>query len=108
MRRETGGSINSGSLTSGLPPLTSSLIGDQRGPPYSVLSQETLMTTIAEDVRTQIASLLAKGVLAHWQRMKRSEVPPIARKDDAVVSPRLSRRGRTRRVIRRPVSEVGV
>ena len=63
------------------------------------------MTTIAEDVHTQIASLLAKGVLAHWQRMKRSEVLPIVMKADVAESPRLSRRDRPRRVIRRPVAE---
>ncbi len=32
------------------------------------------MTSVDEDVRTQIAALLAKGVLAHWQRIKRSVV----------------------------------
>ncbi len=65
------------------------------------------MTSIAEDVLTQIASLLAKGVLAHCQRMKRSEVLPVRRKVELSASPRLSRRSQSRRVIRRVVSESG-
>ncbi len=41
MRQETGGSINSDSLTSGRKPHASSLIGDQHGlPTLFVLSQE--------------------------------------------------------------------
>ena len=58
-------------------------------------------------VLPEIAAILAKGVLAHWQRMKRSEVLPIPRKAELSESPRLSRRGRSRRVIRRPIAESG-
>ncbi len=42
------------------------------------------MTSAAEDVRTQIAALLAKGVLAHWQRMKRSDVPARSTRIDSI------------------------
>ncbi len=58
-------------------------------------------------VLPEIAAILAKGVLAHWQRMKRSEVLPIPRKAELSEMPRLSRRDRPRRVIRRPVAESG-
>ena len=65
------------------------------------------MTSVAEDVRTQIAALLAKGVLTYWQRMKRSEVLPIPSEVEVPHSPRRSRCGRPRRVIHRPLSESG-
>ena len=53
----------------------------------------------------EIAAILARGVLAQRQRLKRPEVLPVPRKAELLESPRLSRRGRSRRVIRRPVSE---
>ena len=65
------------------------------------------MTSAAEDVRTQIASILAKGVLVYWQRMRRPEVLPVPIKDETAETSRLSRRGRPRRVIHRPLSESG-
>jgi hypothetical protein len=65
------------------------------------------MTSVAEDVRTQIASILAKGVLAYWQRMRRPEVLPVPSKDEMAESSRLSRCGRSRRIIHRPLSESG-
>ena len=65
------------------------------------------MTSVAEDVRTQIAALLAKGVLAHWQRMKRSDVLPVQRDVEVARSTRPTRCGRPRRVIHRPLSESG-
>jgi hypothetical protein len=65
------------------------------------------MTSVAEDVRTQIAALLAKGVLTYWQRAKRSEVLPVPSEAEVSQPLRRSRRGRPRRVIHRPVSESG-
>lgn len=65
------------------------------------------MTSVAEDVRTQIAALLAKGVLAHWQRMRRPEVLPTPSQVEMAESPRPTRRSRPRRVIHRPLSESG-
>jgi hypothetical protein len=65
------------------------------------------MTSVAEDVRTQIASILAKGVLAHWQRTKRSEVLQVPMDVELSKSPRQTRRDRPRRVIHRPLSESG-
>ena len=55
----------------------------------------------------QIAAILARGVLALRQRMKRPEVLPIPSKAEISELPRLSPRGRPRRVIRCPVSESG-
>jgi hypothetical protein len=65
------------------------------------------MTSVAEDVRTQIAALLAKGVLTYWQRAKRSEVLPVPSEVEVARSPRPTRRDRPRRVIHRPLSESG-
>jgi hypothetical protein len=65
------------------------------------------MTSVAEDVRTQIASILARGVLAHWQRMKRSEVLPVPSDVEVPQLPRRSKRDRPRRIIHRPLSESG-
>lgn len=87
--------------------------GDQRGPRFPFLFlMETLMSRLnvfrtEGDALLEIASLLTKGVLAHWQRMKHTEVLPIPRKTELSESPRLSRRDRPRRVIRRPISESG-
>lgn len=64
------------------------------------------MTSVAEDVRIQIAALLAKGVLTYWQRAKRSEVLPVP-KVEVEQTHRRTRRGRPRRVIHRPLSESG-
>ena len=52
----------------------------------------------------EIAAILAKGVLAHLQRFKRSQPLPIVKKADESSSPL---RIRPRRVIRRAVSESG-
>ena len=59
------------------------------------------------DALQEIAALLARGVLALRQRMKRPEVLPVPRKAELSESPRLSRRGSTRRVVRRRVSDSG-
>ena len=60
-----------------------------------------------DEALSQIAAILARGVLAQWQRLKRPEVLPVPRKAEMSESPRRSRRGRSRRVIRRSVSESG-
>ncbi len=65
------------------------------------------MTSSPDEVRTQIAALLAKGVLALRQRNKRPEVLPVPSKAAMSALPRLSQRDRPRRVIRRLVSESG-
>ncbi len=70
------------------------------------------MTSLKEfrtegDALSEIAAILARGVLAQRQRLKRPEVLPVPRKSELSESPRLSRRGRARRVIHRPVSESG-
>ena len=59
------------------------------------------------DVRPQIAAILARGVLALRQCIQRPEVSPIPRTSELSELNRLSRRGRSRRVIRRSVSESG-
>ena len=60
-----------------------------------------------DEALSQIAAILARGVLAQWQRLKRPEVLPIPCKAELSESSRLSRRDRQRRVIRRPLSESG-
>ena len=60
-----------------------------------------------DEALSQIAAILARGVLAQWQRLKRPEVLPVPRNAEMSESPRLSRRGRSRRVIRRPIAESG-
>lgn len=87
--------------------------GDQRGPRFPFLFvMETLMSSLKvfrteSEALPQIAAILARGVLALRQRMKRPEVLPIPSKAEISELPRLSRRGGPRRVIRRPVSESG-
>lgn len=70
---------------------------------------ETLMSSLKVfrtegEALPEIATILAKGVLAHLQRLKHSQPLPIVKKADELSPPR---RDRPRRVIRRAVSESG-
>ena len=53
----------------------------------------------------EIAAILARGVLALRQHGRRLETLPVPIHEELSVSPRLSRRDRPRRVIRRSASE---